>query len=228
MWSEATDSITLVSDRQQRHRQQRLAAHASFAVELRRRHLLAARPTASSRAARGGNCRSDNFIASESGDIYFFSPGAARRLARDPQPGEPLRLPRRASPVRHHPHHGVVLLRHRPKPISDEAAATRRSPDAGDPRRQLHGLRHRQPGDPVRQRRPSRDVHLRTRRRGRCVCVSCIPSGAPPNSDVRAARTASSCRTTAAPSSRPNDALVHGDTNNGRSTSTSTSTAGRS
>ena len=43
-------------------------------LKLRSRHLLAAFLLPAWIAALGGNCLSDNSIASENGDIYFFSP----------------------------------------------------------------------------------------------------------------------------------------------------------
>ena len=106
--------------------------------------------------------------------------------------------------VRHHADRRPVLL-HTPRSNFGQRLQRHADrADAGHSRRQPHGLRHRQPGHAVRQRRAPGDVHLRTATRGTIVCVSCIPSGAPPTSDVAGepGRPLHD-RTTAAPSSPP-------------------------
>ncbi len=111
----------------------------------------------------GGNCLSDNFIASENGDIYFFSPEQLDGTRGVPNQENLYVYRDGTGPVRHHPDRRPVLLRslHVGDMLRDGIAA-----DAGLAGRQPHGVRHRQPGHPVRQRRPPRDVHLRHRTRG--------------------------------------------------------------
>ena len=110
----------------------------------------------------GGNGTSDNFIAPQSGDIYFYSPeqldGAKGEF------GQVNLYVYRDGQV-----HFVTVLSDTSlctedqfEPICSEGPIARMqvSPD-GDARR----LHHRQPGHRLRQRRPRRDVHLRTEHR---------------------------------------------------------------
>ena len=121
------------------------AAGSFTADEVRRRdHLLRHAPTASLPGGAGGNCRSDNSIASESGDIYFFSPeqlDGSRGIPnqenlyvyRDGQLQYVTTLTRRS----------VTATKAR-SGLSDQAccdSADRQ--DAGHARRQPHGVRDR-------------------------------------------------------------------------------------
>ena len=123
-------------------------------------------PTASSTGGAGRQLPLRQLDRRRKRRHLLLLPGAARRLARDPEPGEPLRLPQWAGRSTSPPSAaGTVLHRkpgarlHRQRLLSDPDRA-----DAGLPGRQPHGLPHRQPGHPVRQRRPPRDVHSTTPR----------------------------------------------------------------
>ena len=90
-------------------------------------------------------------------------PRAARRRPRRPRPAEPLRLPRRQAPVRHHPHpedHCIAAASSRMARISTCLQRRPDRPHRGHPRRHPYGLRHRRPAHLLRKRWPPRDVLL--------------------------------------------------------------------
>ena len=195
MWSEATDSLTLISiGNNGAGNSDSCDLDASSPAAAVRRPSSTQRSTASSaERRRGGNCLSDNFIATENGDIYFFSPEQLDGSRGIPNQ-ENLYVYRNGkvqyvttlTPA-------IVLLRASAKLIR------RRCSDSRWPRMQVT------PDDShmafvtasqVTQYDNAGHLEMYTyeaRDAGRMICVSCIPSGAPPTSDVAGrARTASS------------------------------------
>ena len=176
MWSEATNSLTLVS-KGAGGAGNSDACSASFTTgcgvvtysNISFCALL---------SGHGGNCRSDNSIASQSGDIYFFSPEQL-----DGSRG----IPNKENLYVFHDGgvQYVTTFTTGPFCVKKQRRLHRRSlqrhpdcQDAGLPRRQPHGLSHRQPGHPVRQRRPPRDVPLRSLHPGGRVRVLLAQWGA--------------------------------------------------
>ena len=115
----------------------------------------------------GGNGISDYRHRLQNRRHLLLLPRAARRRPRRPRQAEPLRLPRRRPPLRHH------LQPRKPLHTSGfgtdirvaTSAAPARSPASRSPPRHPHGLPHRLPAHLLRQRRPPGDVLLHPRHR---------------------------------------------------------------
>ena len=129
MWSEATDSLTL------------LLAGRRGAGQQRRLPGRPGRPNAASKWCSAAR-RSDYPIATESGDIYFYSP-------------EQLAGPTKASPNRRN-----LYVYRNGRSSSSPRWATRGNEESAvagsrSPRRPPHGVPHRHPARHLRQRRPT-------------------------------------------------------------------------
>ena len=216
MWSEATDSLTLVS-KGNNGAGNSDSCSASFATQVRRRHLFQPGSTAGSQSGQGGNCLSDNSIASQNGDIYFFSPEQLDGARGIPNQENLYVYRNGAGSVRHHLHDRLRSApAARSTTSSDDACSdTPIAQDAGLARRQPHGVRHRQPGD--------RSTTTRATSR-------CTPTNPPPaRSSASPASPAAHRRPQTSTASQDglfmtddgraffttDDALVHSDTNNG-------------
>ena len=163
----------------------------------------------------GGNCRSDNSIASESGDIYFFSPeqldgshglknqenlydyrnGAAQYVATFTT--GPFCYQSPVPDLSDSACSDTPIVRIQVSPNDSHMAFVTASPIT-----QYDNAGHLE----MYTYEPS------TRK---IVCVSCIPSGAPPTSDVEASQDGLFMTNDGRTFFSTEEALVHGDTNQG-------------
>jgi hypothetical protein len=161
----------------------------------------------------GGNCLSDNFIAAKSGDIYFFSPEqlvGTRGVANQ----ENVYLFR----------NGAVQYVTTLDPESFYCTATNTS---GTGERCSEGPIARMQVSPdgkfmafltaspvtLYNNAGHSEMYLYEPDREKVLCVSCIPSGDPPTSDVAASQNGLFMTDDGRTFFTTDDALVHGDTN---------------
>ena len=183
--------------------------------ELRRRHLLRACPTASSTGGAGGNCRSDNSIASENGDIYFFSPEQL-----DGSRG----IPNQENLYDYRNGQVQFVTTLDPEHFCYRQPGSRYQRQCLQRRRRSRGCRSPRTAATWRSSPPARSPSTTTPatwrctptipRPGRIICVSCIPSGEPPTSDVDGSQDGLFMTNDGRAFFTTEDALVHADTNN--------------
>ena len=210
MWSEATNSITLVS-KGSNGTGNSDACNSNFTascgvVTYSNMHFCALE------SGVGGNCRSDNSIASQKGDIYFFSPeqlDGSRGI-----PNQENLYDYRNEKVQYVT---TFTTRSYCVPQSTYGGACSDGPVV---RMQVS------PDDthmafitasPVTQYNNAGHLEMYTYEPStrKIVCVSCIPSGAPPTSDVQGSQDGLFMTNDGRTFFSTNDALVHGDTNGG-------------
>jgi hypothetical protein len=223
MWSEATDSLTLVS-KGTGGAGNSDACNASFTTGC-------GVVTYSNNgfclllSGHGGNCRSDNSIASQSGDIYFFSPeeldgsrgipnqenlyvfhdGAVQYVATFTTGSYPAAANGTGGFCVKSPVPGVTDEACSDTPI----ARMQVSPDGShmafltaSPVTQYDNAGHL-------------EMYLYDPSTRAVVCTSCMPSGAPPSSDVLASQNGLFMANDGRVFFSTDDALVKGDTNDG-------------
>jgi hypothetical protein len=160
--------------------------------------------------AQGGNCLSDNFIASQNGDIYFFSPEQL-----DGSRGIPNR--ENLYDYRNGTAQYVATFTGGPWCIlgcgypqyNSETPIVRMQVSPDDSHMAFVTANQVTSYNNAGHL----EMYVYTPSAGRVVCVSCIPSGAPPTSDVAASQDGLFMTNDGRAFFTTNDALVHTDTN---------------
>ena len=209
-WSEATDSLTLISTGPGGTGNSD-ACNASFVAQCGVT-VYSNISLCQLNSGLGGNCRSDNFIASKTGDIYFFSPEQLVGTRGRPNLDN-LYLFRNGS-IRY-----VTTLTPGVYCTSTNASGFNGSCSDGPVARMQvspdGNYMSFLTASPVTLYDNAGHAEMYRYEPGRekVLCVSCIPSGAPPISDVAASQNGLFMTDDGRTFFSTDDALVHGDTN---------------
>jgi hypothetical protein len=206
MWSEATDSLTLVSlgvggagnsDACNSSFTSKCGVTTYSNVEL-----------CQLASGLGGNCRSDNSIAAKSGDIYFFSPEQLVGTRGRPNlenvyvfRGGSVRYVTTLTPG------GYCLVNFEERCSAGPVARMQVSPDGS------HMAFLTASQVTLYDNAGHAEMYTYEPERGMIVCVSCIPSGAAPTSEVAASQNGLFMTDDGRTFFTTDDPLVHADTN---------------
>jgi hypothetical protein len=162
---------------------------------------------------QGGNCRSDNSVAANNGDIYFFSPEQLDGFHG---------IPNKENMYVYREGKAQFVATMEPKPfcyttpvegVTDEAcsngpvARMQVSPDDS------HMAFATSSQITQYDNKGHLEMYTYGPGTGKVVCASCIPSGAPPTSDIGASQSGLFMANDGRVFFTTNDALVHSDTN---------------